>query len=117
VRSGQRSFENLSGRVDSGERRFGVPGDLTMNPRHPRYSKEEFERRGTELYERKIRSLLEQGNRGKVVAIDIETGDYEPGEDSLDASEAIIARSPDAQIWCVRIGYPAVDRYGFHPIS
>jgi hypothetical protein len=87
-----------------------------MNQRHPRYSKEEFARRGTELYEQKIRPLLEAGNHGKVVAIDIETGDYELGEDSLDASEAIIARSPDAQIWCERIGYPAVDRYGFHPM-
>jgi len=84
-----------------------------MAPRAPRYSKEEFERRGTELYEQKIRPLVEQGNAGRVVAIDIETGDYQLADDGLEACQAIIARRQDAQLWCVRIGHRAVDRFGF----
>jgi len=73
---------------------------------------EEFARRGDEIYERQIRDKIEQGNRGKIVAIDLETGAYEMGEDELVASDRLLARHPDAQIWFVRVGYPAVHRIG-----
>lgn len=85
-----------------------------MTPRQPRYSKEEFARRGTALYEHKIRPLVEPGNHGRIVVIDIETGDYELGDDPLEVSLHMIARCPDAQLWCVRIGHRAVERFGFH---
>jgi hypothetical protein len=45
-----------------------------MVVRQPRYSKEEFARRGDEIYETQVRSQVEEGNHGKIVAIDIETG-------------------------------------------
>lgn len=48
-----------------------------MTTRQPRYSKDEFARRGDEIYKRDIRAQVEQGNEGKFVAIDIETGAYE----------------------------------------
>jgi hypothetical protein len=82
-----------------------------MAVRQRRYSIEELSRRGTALYEQ-IRPQVEAGNRGKIVAIDIDTGEYEVGDDTLTACEHLIARYPDAQIWSVRIGYPAVHRYG-----
>jgi len=44
--------------------------------RQPKYSDEEFERRGTEICESSIRSEIETGNIGKIVAIDIESGAY-----------------------------------------
>jgi hypothetical protein len=84
-----------------------------MAPRSPRYTKEEFARRGTELYEQKIRPLVEQGNHGRVVVIDIETGDYQVADDGLEACRPLIARRPDAQLYCVRIGHRAVERFGF----
>ncbi len=34
-----------------------------------RYSKEEFARRGNEIYEAQIRPQVEEGNHGKIVAI------------------------------------------------
>jgi hypothetical protein len=37
--------------------------------RKPRYSKEEFARRGDEIYESQVRSQVEEGNHGKIVAI------------------------------------------------
>jgi hypothetical protein len=77
-----------------------------MTALQPRYSKEEFARRGTEIYEQQVRSQVEEGNHGKIVAIDIETGAFEMAEDTLTASEPLLARYPDAQIWCVRIGHP-----------
>ncbi len=85
-----------------------------MTVRQPRYSKEEFARRAKELYEQKIRPLVEAGNHGRVVVIDIETGDYQLGDDPLDTCQPLIAKSPDAQLFCIRIGHRAVERFGFH---
>ena len=45
-----------------------------MTVLQPRYSKAEFARRGDELYESQVRAQAEEGNHGKVMAIDIETG-------------------------------------------
>lgn len=78
----------------------------------PRYSKEEHARRGTELYEQQVRSQVEAGNHGKIVAIDVDTGSFEIADDTVSAAERLLANKPDAQIWCVRIGHPAVHRFG-----
>ncbi len=83
-----------------------------MTIRQPRYSKEEAARRGTEIYERDIRPQVETGNKGKIIAIDIETGEYELAEDTVTASERLFQRLPDAQVWFVRIGHRAVHRIG-----
>jgi len=80
--------------------------------KQPRYSKEEFARRGNETYERQIRPQVEDGNKGKIVAIDIETGMFEVAEDTLTASDHLLARCPDAQTWFVRIGHRALHRFG-----
>ena len=81
----------------------------------PRYSREEFARRGDEIYERALRSTLERGNEAKFVAIDIETEAYEIGADELAASDRLLARVPNAQIWLRRIGSRYAHRFGFHP--
>jgi hypothetical protein len=57
---------------------------------------------------------VEAGNQGKIVAIDVETGAFEVAEDTLTASERLLTRYPDAQIWCVRIGHRGVHRFGLH---
>ena len=41
-----------------------------------RYSAEELAAKGTELYERTVRPIVEAENYGRVVAIDGETGEY-----------------------------------------
>ena len=38
-----------------------------MTIRQPRYSKEEFARRGDEIYESQVRQQVEEGNHGKIV--------------------------------------------------
>ena len=83
-----------------------------MTTQQPRYSKEEFARRGDEIYESQVRPQVEQGNHGKIVAIDIETGAFELAKDSLTASDQLLAQHPDAQIWFVRIGHRSVHRIG-----
>jgi hypothetical protein len=78
----------------------------------PRYSKEEHARRGTALYEQQVRSQVEAGNHGKIVALDVDTGSFEVADDTLSAAQRLLANKPDAQIWCVRIGSTAVHRFG-----
>ena len=77
-----------------------------------KYSKEEFARRGNEIYETQIRPHVEEGNHGKIVAIDIETGAFELAKDTMIASDKLLERYPDAQIWRVRIGHKGVHRFG-----
>ena len=83
-----------------------------MIARLPRYTKEEFARRGEDIYNREIRPLVEANSQGKFVAIDIETGEYELAQDTLTASQRLFQRIPDAQVWYVRVGHRAVHRIG-----
>ncbi|MGH7964728.1 MAG: hypothetical protein ACRERD_23430 [Candidatus Binatia bacterium] len=82
----------------------------------PRYSKEEFARRGQEIYDRDIRPRVEPSSEGKFVAIDIETGAYEIDADDYIATERLLARKPDAQIWLLRVGHRAAYRVGVRPM-
>jgi hypothetical protein len=84
---------------------------MTQMP-HPRFSSEEIGRRGQELYDQKIRPKVEAGNKGKYLIIDIETGDYELGEDLMALSDHLHARHEDAALYAIRIGYPATGRIG-----
>ena len=86
-----------------------------MPTTRPRYSKEEFALRGDAVYESDIRPLVEERNEGKFVAIDIETRAYEVDVDELAASDRLLARVPDAQVWLKRIGSRYVRRFGPRP--
>lgn len=88
-----------------------------MPVRQPRYSKEEFARRGNDIYASQIRLQVEEGNHGKIVAIDIETGAFEVADDSLTAAKQLLKRYPNAQIFGIRIGHQAVHRFGFRAPS
>jgi hypothetical protein len=83
-----------------------------MTVRQPRYSKEEFAQRGDALYESEIRSQVEEGNHGKIVAIDLETGAFEVDASEIAACDRLEASHPEAQIWMVRIGSRYVRRFG-----
>ena len=69
-----------------------------MSAPRPRCDKEEFARRGDAIYDRDIGPEYE----GKFVAIDIETGAYEIDRDELVASDRLLARRSDAQMWTRR---------------
>ena len=83
---------------------------MTISQR--RYPKEEFARRGNEIYERDIRSQVEADNLGKYVAIDIETAAWEMDASEITAGERLRARVPDAQTWMMRVGYDYLRRFG-----
>ncbi|MFB8791857.1 MAG: hypothetical protein U7123_24180 [Potamolinea sp.] len=83
-----------------------------MTVRQPRYSKEEFARRGDEIYETQVRPQVEAANYGKIVVIDIETGAWEVDDSEIAACARLEAHHPDAQIWIVRVGSRYVRRFG-----
>jgi hypothetical protein len=83
-----------------------------MTVRQPRYTKEEFAKRGDEIYESQVRLQVEEGNHGKIVAIDIETGAFEVDSSEIAACARLEAFYPEAQIWVVRIGSRHVRRFG-----
>ncbi len=87
-------------------------GHAPRTVRHPLYSKEEFARRSDEIYETQVRSQVEQGNHGKIVAIALETGDFEIDASEIAACDRLEARRPDAPIWMVPTGSRQVRRLG-----
>ena len=78
----------------------------------PRYSKEEYARRGDRIYERDVSPCIDPEDAGKFVVIDIETGAYEIDRDELAASDRLLARRHDAQVWTRRVGSRYARRIG-----
>jgi hypothetical protein len=78
----------------------------------PRHTKQEFARRGEELFERDVRPRLLPDDTGKFVAIDIESGAFEMDRDDRAATDRLLSRVPDAQIWLSRVGHGATYRLG-----
>ena len=78
----------------------------------PRYSKEEFARRGDAIYGRDVSPHVGPDDEGKFVIIDIETGAYEIDRDELAASDRLLARRLDEKMWTRRIGSRYARRFG-----
>jgi hypothetical protein len=83
-----------------------------MAPIKRRYSKEEIARRGDAIYESDVLPHLSADDEGKFAAIDVETGNFEIDVDELTACEKLSARTPDAQIWLVKVGSRYLHRFG-----
>lgn len=79
---------------------------------HPRYTTEEIVRRGEEIYQERIRPLVEPEHHGKFLVVDVETGDYALGPDELTAADRLQERRPDAVIYLLRVGHPTAVRLG-----
>ena len=74
----------------------------------------EIIRLGKERYERDVKSVVESDpkNKGKMLAIDIHTSDYELADNILIAVGRLKARLPDAQPFAIRVGFPTAVRIG-----
>ncbi len=80
---------------------------------YSKLSGEEITRRGKELYENSIRSQVEtEENIGKIISINVETGEYEIGDDLVVTSLRLRAKQPLAALWGERIGFNAVYAVG-----
>lgn len=80
--------------------------------RIPHDSREDVARRGDEIYEREVLPHLRPEDEGKFVLIDVVTGAYEMDRDEVAASDRLLARYPDAQVWMRQAGSRYARRFG-----
>lgn len=73
-------------------------------------TKEEIAQRGEEIYQRDIRPLAEAGNQGRVVAIDVNSGEFELADDAITSASRLRKRLPEAVIFVTRIGSSGLHR-------
>ena len=65
------------------------------------------------LYEQGIRAIVEnEGNIGKMVIIDVNTGDYAFDTTGIEAARSLRAKNPHARLFGIRIGYNVADSLG-----
>ncbi len=82
--------------------------EATTAPNHLKIA-----RRGQDLYNRSIRIQVEtRENIGKIIAIDLDTSNYEIDDNLLEAIDRLQAQFPDAIVWAERIGFNAVYAVG-----
>ncbi len=80
---------------------------------HPTLSREAIAQCGKDIYQKRIRAHIETTeNIGKIIAIDLNTGEYEIDKDLLAACHRLQAKQPHAITWAERIGYDAVYAIG-----
>ncbi len=78
-----------------------------------RLSSDETVRLGQEIYERDIRHQVEADHVGKIVAIDVDSGNWAMGDEVLVAAERLRAKRPEAvNVFCERVGYRTVASIG-----
>ncbi|NET29704.1 hypothetical protein [Okeania sp. SIO1I7] len=69
-------------------------------------SYEEVGKIAEQLYQNSIRAAVEiPENIGKMVIIDIETGDYSVNKNGLEAANYLYEKNPLARLFGIRIGY------------
>ena len=61
---------------------------------------------GRAMYE-ELRPELEAFHWGRMVVIDVNTGDYEVGDDDVTTTLRLLEQNPEAVTWGERVGYPA----------
>ena len=76
------------------------------------FNKEDAPAIGRAIYREKIHPTLGPEHKGKVVVIDVKSGDYEIADRHMTASRQLRKRRPDAFTWAERVGYPAVYHMG-----
>lgn len=68
---------------------------------------------GRAIYHEKILPTLGPEDKGRVVVIDVHSGDYEIADNHLDAARRLRKRRPGAYTWGERVGYPTLHRMGW----
>jgi hypothetical protein len=75
------------------------------------YSLEELARLGRKRFE-EIRDQFSDEDKGKFLAIDIETGEYVMDNDEIEARRRLREIKPDGMSWVERIGFRALRTMG-----
>ncbi|MYC33391.1 MAG: hypothetical protein F4X64_09470 [Chloroflexi bacterium] len=77
------------------------------------FNKEDAPAIGRAIYHEKIRPTLGPEHKGKIVVIDVKSGDYEIAARHIDADSKLRDRRPDAFTWEERVDMPIT--YRVHP--
>jgi len=72
--------------------------------------KDEFTERGKNVY-KLLKPKLEKKFKGKVIAIEVDSGDYVIGNDELNAAVKAPKKFPHKIFAFIRIEYPAVHKF------
>jgi hypothetical protein len=77
------------------------------------WSREQVAQRAEQLYESRIRQAVEtEENIGKMVIIDIETGNYKVDKNGLCAADYLSEKHPNARLFGIKIGYNVAAAFG-----
>ena len=80
------------------------------------YTPAQVVERGKAIYEQQIRAEVEmQENIGKLLMVDILSGDWVMGEDRIEMARRARDKRPDAVLYGLRIGYVATEKIGLWP--
>jgi hypothetical protein len=99
----------------------GIVSSRLGHPLHVQYGcmadrqRSDLAEQAKALYEESIRPLVEREHFGKVVSIDVDSGDYEierEGEDWFESVRRLRARHPNPKPFSLRIGVGPVARIG-----
>jgi len=66
---------------------------------------EGFDEKAVEIYERKLKKKLEPKYKGKMIAIEVDSGKYFMGDDLREASQKATAAFPDKIFYFKRVGF------------
>jgi len=76
-------------------------------------SGDEVAQRGNAMFAQRVRAEVKTPeNIGKMVIIDVETGDYEIDVLGLEASHHLHTKRPDAPLYGIRIGFNVAETLG-----
>jgi hypothetical protein len=67
-----------------------------------------FDRKAEAIYRKNLKPKLERKHKGRIVAIDIDSGDYFLGRTVLEATEKGRKKHPGRLFYAIRIGHRAV---------
>lgn len=67
---------------------------------------------GETMYAERIQPLMQEKDHGRMLVLDVATGDYEIDDSGGQAAEILLARHPGANLYGLRIGHAAAGRIG-----
>jgi len=79
------------------------------SPAFPKEPEEErFARQAKEIYRRRYQRRLEPREKGKIVAVEVESGEVFLDDSTLEAGMKAREKYPDKVFYFIRVGYPTV---------
>lgn len=86
--------------------------------KHRDFDKQAFAREGKRIYWQKYAKKLESTERGRIIAIEIESGDSFMGDSTVEAILKAKEKYPNRIFYLMRVGYDAVhSSKGFVPVT